>query len=82
MVTTIDELRNKCRTCRYLARNEGNVTSAYCWQTDSPICLFDYAGWPDAPSSDPICAAVCDGESAWEPLSIMEPYFGGAKEVD
>ena len=80
MVTTIDELRNKCRTCRYLARNEGNVTSAYCWQTDSPIYLYDLEGCSDTP--DPICAAVYDGESGWEPLRIMEPYFGGSKEVD
>lgn len=78
MTTTIDELRNKCRTCRYLARNEDNASSGYCWQSDKPIDLLSYASWPN--QLDPICADVCDGESAWEPLRILEPYFGGANE--
>lgn len=80
MATTIDELRNKCRTCRYLARNEDNASSGYCWQSDSPIHLHDWSHWPNP--LDPICAEVCDGDSAWEPLRILEPYFCGAKEVE
>ena len=80
MATTIDELRNKCRTCRYLARNDGNISSGYCWQSDRLIRLIDWSHWRHP--LDPICAEVCDGESAWEPLHILGPYFGGAEEVE
>lgn len=72
----VNELRDKCRTCRYLSLNEGNWTSGYCWQCDKPVSFSTYYDFPKA--HDPRCQdVICDGdESAWEPLMILKPYFG------
>lgn len=72
---SIDELRDKCRTCRYLSLNEANWSSGYCWQSDKPVDLHRYADFPK--EHDPKCQEIiCDGEeSAWEPLMILKPYF-------
>lgn len=72
---SIDELRDKCRTCRFLSLNEGNWSSGYCWQSDKPVAFFVYADFPKA--HDPSCQEIIgDGEeSVWEPLMILRPYF-------
>lgn len=71
----VSELRDKCRTCRYLSLNEGNWSSGYCWQCDKPVNFSTYYDFPKA--HDPRCQEIiCDGEeSAWEPLMILRPYF-------
>lgn len=78
----INELRDKCRTCRFLALNEGNTSSGYCWQSDKPVALRSYATFPDA--LDWRCQEVIrdGGESAWEPLAILAPYFEEKAALD
>lgn len=77
---SVDELRYKCRTCRFLSLNEGNWSSGYCWQCDKPVSLIRYSDFPKA--HDPKCQEVIsDGEeSVWEPLMLLEPYFEGVGE--
>ena len=76
---SIDELRGKCRTCRYLSLNEGNWASGYCWQSDKSVAFVAYADFPK--EHDPSCQEIIGdgGESVWEPLMILKPYF---MEVD
>lgn len=73
----MDSLKDKCRTCRFLALPEGNASSGYCWQCDRPVSLVDYASFPE--KNDPKCEEVTGEESVWEPLMILEIYF--RKEV-
>lgn len=72
---SIDELRDKCRTCRFLSLNEGNWSSGYCWQSDKPVYFNRFSDFPK--ENDPKCWEIIgDGEeSAWSPLTILEPYF-------
>ena len=76
----VNELRDKCRTCRYLSLNEGNWSSGYCWQTDKPVALKNYADFPK--QHDPGCREVHGEESVWEPTTLLKPYFecGGDAE--
>lgn len=74
MAATVDDLRNKCRTCRYLATNESNSLSGYCWQSDSTVQLVDFRPFLD--TLDPGCADILEGgEPAWMPLTVLEHYF-------
>lgn len=70
---SIDDLRNKCRTCHFLALNDGNTTTGYCWQSDSCVRLR-YYGLSEL--QDPTCHDIMPEEKpAWEPLDILKPYF-------
>lgn len=69
----VDELRDKCRTCRYLSLNEGNYSSGYCWQTDMPVKFTSYTDFPKP--HDPGCEDVHGEKSVWKPLAILKPYF-------
>lgn len=79
-MTATDELRGKCRTCRYLATNEGNVSSGYCWQSDKPIALRSYETFPEY--LDPDCPVVLGEDSVWEPTGLLEPYFAERADDD
>lgn len=79
-MTTVDELRGKCRTCRFLAVPEGNTSSGYCWQCDMPVFFTSYADFPK--QYDPKCSDIHGEESVWEPLSILVPYFDGDDDHD
>lgn len=70
-----EDLRDKCRTCRFLALSEGNTSSGYCWQCDKPVGFYALDDFPK--EHDPMCQEVISdgGESAWEPLMILRPYF-------
>ena len=70
---SVDELRDKCRTCCYLSLNEGNRSSGYCWQTDKHVQLMSYADFPN--QRDPGCKEIHGEESVWEPLMLLRPYF-------
>lgn len=72
---SVDKLRDKCRTCRYLSLNEDNWTSGYCWQCDKPVNFNTYYDFPN--EHDPKCQDIIrdGGESVWEPLTILRPYF-------
>ena len=74
-MTNATELRDKCRTCRFLSLNEGNWSSGYCWQSDKLVNFVSYTDFPK--EHDPKCQEVIrdGGESAWEPLMILRPYF-------
>lgn len=70
----VNELRNKCRTCRYLSLSEGNWFSGYCWQCDKPVYLSSLRDFPK--NYDPTCQIINnDNESAWLPLTMLAPYF-------
>ena len=78
MTNATEELRNRCRTCRYLALPEYGASSGYCWQCDKPVKLMTYSSFPRG--YDPKCVEVTgldDDCIAWEPLSILAPYFNG-----
>lgn len=68
----MNRLRNKCRTCRFLALNEGNTAEGYCWQCDKPVYLLGYGK-----VHDPECQEIiADGDySEWMPTDILAPYF-------
>lgn len=72
-MTATEELRGKCRTCRFLALPEGNTSSGYCWQCDKPVKLMTYDSFPRG--YDPGCQDVHGEESVWEPTAILAPYF-------
>lgn len=80
-MSELNELRDKCRTCRFLARHEANISSGYCWQCDNPVRLMSYETFPNG--SDPTCQEITGCEdSVWEPSSILAPYFAeGGGEV-
>lgn len=71
-------LRDRCRTCRFLALPEGNTSSGYCWQCDMPVILRRYGNFPE--EEDPKCDEITGEESAWEPLDILAFYFRKAVE--
>ena len=75
----VNELRDKCRTCRYLSLSEGNWFSGYCWQCDKPVRFSSLQDFPK--DYDPTCQEIInDGdESAWSPMMMLAPYF---KAVD
>lgn len=73
-MTATDELRGKCRTCRFLALPEGNTSSGYCWQSDELVRFMTYETFPDR--LDPTCQEITGCEdSVWEPTAILAPYF-------
>lgn len=80
-MTATEELRNKCRTCRFLALNEGNTGSGYCWQCDRPVRLMNYTTFPG--KLDPGCADIGDEEEpVWEPTAMLAPYFEDGADHD
>jgi len=76
----VDELRDKCRTCRFLSLNEGNWSSGYCWQCDKPVHFNSIFDFPK--EHDPTCQEIIDDgeESVWSPLMILAPYFKAVGE--
>lgn len=79
-MTATDELRDKCRTCRFLALPEGNISSGYCWQCDMPVKLMTYESFPKG--YDPRCSDIHGEESVWEPLAVLAPYFEEGTDHD
>ena len=69
----VDNLRDKCRTCRYLSLNEGNTTSGYCWQTDMLVLFTSYMDFPNP--YDPGCKDIHGEKSVWEPTALLKSYF-------
>lgn len=77
---SIDELRDKCRTCRYMSLNEGNWSNGYCWQCNMPVDLRSFVDFPK--EHDPRCQEIIgrEDELLWEPLRILRPYFDEEKQ--
>jgi len=72
-MSVTDKLRDKCRTCRFLALPEASMSSGYCWQCDKPVKLMTYESFPRG--YDPGCRDIHGEEPVWEPTAILAPYF-------
>ena len=79
-MSATDELRDKCRTCRFLEMPEGSMNSGYCWQCDMPVIFTSHTDFPR--QYDPRCGDIHGIDSVLEPTAILAPYFEEGADHD
>lgn len=72
----LDDLRDKCRTCAYLATSEYGHASGRCSICGKPV-FYVGGEYPRVRNIDPSCEELTGfKKSFWRPSMILSPYFG------
>lgn len=75
----MDEFKNRCRTCQYLAVHDDYASTGWCWQDDERIELAELETDENFRYTkiNPKCKNDC-----WFPKKILKPIFDGLLEEE